>query len=465
MPLIHRFRIVFLAELVAVCSATVVWGQGGIGVGRSFPFVIGVRPVVGPGVVGGVSVDAEGIVSRARAVEDGRLRERAREAVLVSAPADLERLSHSRKISLARLQRLVDEHRRAEKPLPMEAQFLAGLQRIEHVFVYPEQNDIVFAGLAEGWKLDESGAIVGNTTGRPVLRLEDLLIALRTAKGALETGIFCSIEPTPEGMKQLKRLTRRKLQMSRRTLAALERTLGPQQVRLGGLPENSRMARVLVAADYLMKRVAMRLEPSPVDEVPSYLELAADRRGKPPANMMPRWWIAPDYDPLAHSPDRLAWRLPASQVKVLTEESFFSEEGKLVDSRPANPTAQKWAETFTAHYAELSARLPALAELQNCIQLAVVAALLTKEKLPARAGLTLSLLTDAQAVPTQGHAVPKAVASQASFLRLSRGWLITLSGGVEVDSWKLAENQRESRGLAEERKKSVLPAEKRWWWD
>ena len=58
---------------------------------------------------------------------------------------------------------------------------LAGLQEVRYVFVYPEQKDIVLVGYGEGWRIDTRGNIVGVTTGKPVLLLDDLLTALRTA--------------------------------------------------------------------------------------------------------------------------------------------------------------------------------------------------------------------------------------------------------------------------------------------
>lgn len=67
------------------------------------------------------------------------------------------------------------------------------------MLLYPESNDIVIAGPGEGWKLDGKGNMVGVTTGRPVLNLEDLLVAFRTARAARQGQLSCSIDPTAEG--------------------------------------------------------------------------------------------------------------------------------------------------------------------------------------------------------------------------------------------------------------------------
>ena len=83
--------------------------------------------------------------------------------------------------------------------LPDEIVYLAGMQRIQYVLVYPEQHDIVLAGPGEGWKVDDAGHVVGVTTGRPVLLLEDLLVALQAVDTRPDQGISVSIDPTAEG--------------------------------------------------------------------------------------------------------------------------------------------------------------------------------------------------------------------------------------------------------------------------
>ena len=44
---------------------------------------------------------------------------------------------------------MINDCRQNNRPLPDEVKYLAGLQRIRYVFVYPEQQDIVLAGFGE----------------------------------------------------------------------------------------------------------------------------------------------------------------------------------------------------------------------------------------------------------------------------------------------------------------------------
>ena len=49
----------------------------------------------------------------------------------------------------------------------------------------------------EGWRADQFGNVVGANSRRPVLLLEDLMVALRAGESSNMTGISCSIDPTP----------------------------------------------------------------------------------------------------------------------------------------------------------------------------------------------------------------------------------------------------------------------------
>ena len=136
--------------------------------------------------------------------------------------------------------------------------YLAGMQRVQYVFVFPEQQDIVLAGPGEGWKMNDEGEIVGVTTNRPVMLLDDLLVALRSIEAAQQSGISCSIDPRKEGLVKLQALLQNRPVLGddpSPMIAAIEEALGPQTITVAGVPETTHFARVLVAADYRMKRL------------------------------------------------------------------------------------------------------------------------------------------------------------------------------------------------------------------
>jgi hypothetical protein len=415
------------------------------------------------GAVGGVKVDVDGVVSNA---EVGELKElqAAWEKGLEDVPADLEAQTDLRFVSLRQLEAQVAEASQAGMPLPDAVRFVAGLQRVKYVLVYPEQNDIVLAGPGEGWRVDARGSIVGATTGRPLLLLDDLMVALRVAESANISGISCSIDPTPEGLARVAQLPPPPRATQGPQSAALrgrqiEEALGPQTITVTGVPATSHFARVIVAADFRMKRLGMDLERAPIDGLPSFLAMAKSRRGAL-HNMMPRWWLAPMYEPLRRDAEGLAWELRGQGVRCLTEQGYL-EGGQLERTGKSDPTAQKWADTFTEKFDELAREDSTFGQLRNVMDLAVVAALLMKEGLLEHSGLELPNLMGGQ--PLDEYAAPRMVPSQASFVKAGRTWIVSVSGGVQIFPWQVADRTEVTANLAKSR--SGRPTgETGWYW-
>ncbi|MCI0358936.1 MAG: DUF1598 domain-containing protein [Planctomycetaceae bacterium] len=433
------------------------------------PFVIGITPVIGRGGgVGGVSIDAQGVVARTDLDQTRRLRD-LRLAAEGRLSGELAAASRMRKVSLRGIVSELDRLRRGSLPVTSELQNLAGLTRVEYVLVFPEQHDLVLAGPAEGWQVDESGTLVGQTTGRPVLQLDDLLVALRTARQQLTSGelITCSIDPTEEGSRRFSRLMKTlEPPFSKTAVARLEEAVGPQQVTLTGVAPGSHFAHVLVAADFRMKLLGMNLEPAPIDGLPSYLEMLQAGPARHAVSHAPRWWMAPRYEPLLRDADSLIWQIRGSGVQTLSEDGFLSRGGKVVSQRPTEDSlAKKWADAMTAKYESLAAKLPVFAELRNCMDLAVVGALVVHHDLAARADCDLSLLWDDKRMQVAQYHVPKTLASRASLLRKGRDWIVSVSGGIEIDSWSVLKQVEVQPDLADVRTKASPVKSDRWWWD
>jgi len=420
-----------IAALSAVASAQQWWGAGR--------------------TVGGIAIDAEGMLENATVDELGKL-SRLRRGSLERIPDELNGVVELRKISLRRLEAAIQQCTENGKKLPDALKCLAGLQQIRYVFVYPKQKDIVLVGPGEGWKVDKRGNIVGITTGRPVMFLDDFLVALRTARQAANGGISCSIDPTAEGIARLHNLKLRKGSDPYQAAATMETLLGPQNISLTGVPPTSRFARVLVAADYRMKRLGMGLEPSPVPGLPSYLKMMK-ATGRGMSTLAPRWWLEPDYRPLLKSPDGLAWELRGASVKAMTEEDLLTATGNRRHTGRANPVAQKWADNMTKKYPELAIAEPIFGELRNCMELAIVAALVVKESLTEKAGYSMPILFDPADVKVGKFAAPK------------HNWVITASGGVQVNSWSIADRVQQSDAPARARTQATPGRKTNWWWN
>lgn len=411
--------------------------------------------------VGGVAIDADGVL-RATTMEDAVTLRELRLTAVDKAPADLEAWTDLRAISLKKIEAKLAECAAAGTEIPEEVKYLAGLQRVQYVFVYPESGDVVLAGPAEGWDLDELGNAVGATSRRPVLLLDDLMVALRTREASRMEAISCSIDPTAEGVKRLRSAMSRVKRMGDPKVikANYEQALGPQTVSVTGVPATSHFARTLVAADFRMKRLAINFEPAPIGDMPSFLHLMkANSRGS--KSMMPRWWLAPNYEPMSRDAEGLAWELRGQGVQCMTEEDHFGADGKRVASKKAGSAAQRWAKNLTDRYSELAQHDSAFGMLRNAMDLAVVAALLEKEGLLNLAGLELPNMM--QTAPVVEYHAPTQVDSKVSFVKQGRNWVVSASGGVQFLPWLVADKVEQNDDIATVRQQ-FSSADDRWYW-
>ena len=261
--------------------------------------------------IGGVLIDAKGVVQTSNPTLDSKTRD-AILAQMEKADGHLAKSANLRVISLRGLNEEIKQAVDAKRKISDEAQYLAGLVSVKYVFLVPEKNDVLICGPAEAWKVDAQGNVVGTKTGRPVLRLEDLMVALRTSSNARTGyGISVSINPTERANKNyvkfMDQVQRAGASFSQRAAAALEEVMGPQDIVLTGVDTDSRYARVLVAADYQMKRLSMGFEQTPVKQVPSFLSLCQQSNSRL-RSLTPRFWMEMDYQPIKTTQDKLAWK-------------------------------------------------------------------------------------------------------------------------------------------------------------
>ncbi len=430
------------------------------------PFVVGVVPVVGNGAVGGVAIDAQGAIEQAEQRDVVALRN-VRRAALEGLAGDVTKPSELRKISLRRLDKLLARHAAQNKPLTPDVLSLAGLQRVEYVLAYPELGDVVLAGPADEWTVDDAGNVVGANSGAAVMQLIDLIAALRTSDKLLAGELIsCSIDPTPAGLQRFARLMHGgRASPSAQWLRRMEQAVGPQTITLTGVSPESHFAQVLVAADWQMKRLAMGLAASPVEGLTSYLEMLNDRPGVTPRNALPRWWIAYGQQPVERDPEGLGWRLSRPGLEVRTAAGRMEADGRIATQRESDPLAQQWADDMTAQYDQLAIVAPVFGELRTCMDLALVTAVLVSGDLLAHVGLELPMLLDDARLQLAAHPVPKTVASHASALRRRRAWVVSVSGGVELDVGRVVNDASVQADVREARRHAAPNHADSWWWD
>jgi hypothetical protein len=431
---------------------------------------------IGGGLTSGVAVDANGILRRLTTNDPTGLLSRQRiEEARATLGSDVARPSKLRKVSLTRLARLIKQAIDAGYGPDEAMKHLAGLTRIQYIFYYPETQDIVLAGPAEGWIEDNAGRIVGIESGQPVLELQDLIVALRTFPPAAKSNpvVFCSIDATPEGLSRMQQF---RSQIGRTIrpndeqfiVEGLRESLGRQVITLGGIPSTTHFAQVMVEADYRMKLIGIGLEQPPA-RFKSYIDLA--NFASIASNAMCRWWFVPDYQRIKISTDGDAAELVGNGVKLVGEDEVVTADGSRQQTGGQNRASRTFTEGFTRKYAEIARNAPVYGQLRNCIDLLVTAAFIQQHDLYGKAGWDLSVLGDEASYPVETRNAPREVATAVNSVWKGRQLATPVGGGVQIQARQaldpenlLSDNDGSVQSARDSVSLSDLPADK-WWWD
>jgi hypothetical protein len=248
---------------------------------------------------------------------------------------------------------------------------LAGITELEYVFCYPESGDIVIAGPAEGFGRDSVGRVVGVDSGKPVLLLDDLIVALRAfaPHGKPTSVIGVSIDPTQEGLARMQQ-TLNRLGTSFRgpgdipvIVNSLRESLGLNEVSITGIPAGTHFAHVLAEADYRMKLIGIGLQAPPVP-MKNYISRLTSSMTS--SNALVRWYFVPDYQALSTSQDGMAMQLVGQGVKLIGEDELVGRDGSRKQTgRATNPASRGFTTEFTKKFPLIAQRSAVYGQLRN----------------------------------------------------------------------------------------------------
>lgn len=419
----------------------------------------------------GVMIDAEGVL-RTRVFTDPNgqvMRERVASAKATLDPK-VTSFSKLRKISLNRLEQAILDH---QSTLSDEMRYMAGLLRVRYVFYYPDSKDIVLAGPAEGWVADPANRVVGLTSGRPVVQLQDLVAALRAfpTGGSPTSMIGCSIDPTQEGLASMQnylRTNRPNPNEPQPFVEGLRNSLGYQLVSINGINPKTRFAQVMVEADYRMKLIGIGLEKPPVKLI-SYVERAK------PANIsrdaMQRWFFVPDYKCVRQSEDELGMELVGDGVKLVGADEVVKGDGmRHASAGLANKASQAFVANFTKSYPELAERSPVYAELRNLVDLSIAAAYIQEQDYCGKAEWKMELFGSEEAFPIETYDIPKTVESAVNAVWKGQTLMTPVGGGVQIQPNQALESENrlsDDKAKVSKLREAIKPnlAKGQWWWD
>jgi hypothetical protein len=367
----------------------------------------------------------------------------------------------NRRVWLRLLLNQIAEQLKTGKPLTDEERYLAGLTRVRYLYVDLDHHDLILEGPAEDrWEAQPDGSVLGAATGQPLLQLDDLAVAWRNAvEGSPPPSV--SLEPRRESIQRIGHVVRGAGQL--RSAAArddfakrLADSWGEQDAVTGGVPQHTRFNKVMVDADWEMKRISLGQLQSGVEDFPNYVDLefadlkrrvAAEGAGarKPPGGS--RFWFFPAYAEFARSENSDAVAIPDDPVQLLTESHFRNlAQGKQVVAEPS-PAAKEFVEAFTTHYAAIAAANPLYAELSNLFDWVAVVRLIRMLDVPKRIGwdfAALRQLPPARPIQVAGT-MPGLVAVRHDELRTAQGvanLVFPAWGGVSIDLDRCAVGER-----------------------
>ena len=409
-----------LVAFLITCCARVAWAQGAAAYDPQ-----------------GVHVDAEGVLRSKTVDSDPRLAE------LWKSAKNLKKDDRLLYISLPRLFAEARKTVEAGKPLPDEIRYLGGMTKLQFIFVYPEEKDVVIAGPAEPFDTKVPYRPLGLVTGRPVLHFDDLVVALRAfASERKPDRLGCDIQITQEIADRIsKKITAvgpaAQVTGFKKAAEAVAEAGGPQPVKFYGVDPETRFAFVCVEADFRLKQLALGIYASPVVKVLSYRNLME----KPEAAH--RFSLESNYDALLVSPSGRAFQLKGPSLKI-GGGLLGKPDSKDEDMSPA---ARKFKSLCNENFEALLRHIVCWSDLANLGDLSVLAALVGGE-VKEKAALDLSWVLDAKACAVARMAAPKSAMTQCSY-KSDGKMAIFISGGVWIKPAEWAEKRAKDETLDE----------------
>ncbi len=421
--------------------------------------------------VAGIDIDPTGVLS-VKQIDPDLMAEH-RQAAIRSRKGKVA-TSTMRKVSLNRLEQAMANRLVDGKELSPDMYAVAGLTRVEYVFYFPGSKDIVIAGPAEDLGYDpETDRLVGAATQRPTLRLDDVIVALRTFGPEAKRGGFigCSIDPTPEGLVRYQQFyAQLGGNLGNANVMEIARgfrdSLGLQTISIFGVSSNTHFAQVLVEADYRMKLVGIGLE-KPIKSLKSWVDRV---RPGGATNAMQRWYFVPDYSRVACSPDGTALKLEGQGVKLIGEDERVDAKGNRVVSGKVDKASSAYTNEFTKKFELISENCPIFAEMRNLFDLSVAAAYIQEQDFYSQSEWSLGVLGRESTFPVEKFSSPKHVEPAVNAVQAGSTFMWPIGGGVEISAKRIlsSDSRTQDPGIGDTKATASVPANlaaDQWWWD
>jgi hypothetical protein len=316
---------------------------------------------------------------------------------------------------------------------------MGGLNKVIGYVVDEQNTDIIIFGEAD--------------SGGPPLYLEDLVLALRNAwlkYAELRGNMFyysypgCTINPAPEVINELQQtgsmiFASFDLGYVRNSLERWHSVCKkPQNVKVMGIPFDSHFGKVMVDADYYMKRLVDGSVTIDIDGFRSLTDMTLDvardaiERGKRISMhaQLNRFWFFPGKNSFVDNQGIAV--IEESPVQLLTEEEFLTKNREIVGTGRVDPLAHKFANDFSFHYNVIKKKEPIYAELEGLFRFVAIAKLMKVKETPTEAGIGLGYLMNH--FPVENTPVSRTLPGISNVKDFSRR-IETTNGYREIYLW------------------------------
>ncbi len=288
--------------------------------------------------------------------------------------------------------RQLSESLAAGKPTRLE-----GLTRLDGFVTDKENRDIILWGLSE--------------RGQPDLHVQDIVVALRSAYGRYTVkrdgttflvSPLISIDPDTAILGQLRELD---LMTTNGKKRHAELCKSPQTVRVEGMPRSSRVAKVLVDADYRMKMVSQGTVNLPIkspfpssfsERVAKWREEAAERTKSRRFNT--RYWFQPGRFTYQASNDADTVFVDFAQV-ILNDEDQFLKGGALVASGEIDDVSRAFTCAWTDRMEDIYKAEAIWRDMHNIFRHFAVARIMRDRDVFTQVGFAGEFLLDRYNLP------------------------------------------------------------------
>ena len=407
----------------------------------SVVYSLSARAQIGPIITGGnapgVYIEPDGTVKRRQVEERDEL------SAMRNRINSTRDALKSEKLAFVSLPNAFAEAKAAidgNKPIPDSVRYLGGITQIKYIFVYPDKNDLLIGGPSEAVQVLDDTNAVGKKTGRPVMRLEDFVVAMRVVKDARQHSFGCRLDPDPAAPGRIRDAMDKLAGAARsQRLKAVQEATGPQKVSFnGGVPDDTRFAFTMIAADYELKRYGLGLAKTTVPDLGNIVD-----NSRAAVNMI---WFELGYDPILVSQQGDAFAFRGARLKIQAGSFDWDPKG-------ATPKAFEFAKRMTKNMDTLSTSQPLLADLQNLADLSVLAALIQKDRLDSKVKWDTSWIMNRK----DGYPVPKVTVPRTADALVNYTNGSIAAGGVVLTPGKVLEApmEKDDKNLIESARTSL----------